>query len=95
MCATLIGGMDRLKKQYEQTAKQHGVKLKVFTGKERDMRTQMGKPDLIIIFTDKCSHKARIQAVQHARQSDIPVLRSHSCGVSSLNACLGSLGRAG
>jgi len=88
MCATLVGGMDRLKKQYEETARSQGVKLKIFTGKERNMRSQIGSPDLIIIFTDKCSHKARKLAVQHASAAGIPVAQSHSCGLSSLKSCL-------
>lgn len=92
MCATLVGGMDRLHKDYKMTAKRSGVKLKTFTGKERNMRAMMGTPDLIIIFTDKVSHKARNLAIQHAKAKDIPVAQVHSCGVSSLKNCLANMG---
>lgn len=95
MCATLVGGMDRLKKEYQQTAKKNGVRLKVFTGKERNMRSMIGSPDLIIIFTDKCSHKARKLAMQHAGANNIPVTQSHSCGISSLKSCLTQIGGVG
>ncbi len=88
MCAALVGGMDRLKPQYERTARDHGYKLKVFTGKEKNIKTMIGSPDLIIILTDKCSHKARIEAMQRAKTGGIPVVRMHSCGVSSLKQCL-------
>lgn len=88
MCATLVGGMDRLHKDYKKAARKKGVKLKTFTGKERNMRAMIGTPDLIIIFTDKCSHKARTLALQHAKARNIPVTQSHSCGVSSLKDCL-------
>ncbi len=95
MCATLVGGMDRLKTDYTKTAKRQGVKLKVFTGKERNMRGQIGSPDLIIIFTGKCSHKARILALKHASSCNIPVAQSHSCGISSLKGCLENIGESG
>ena len=88
MCAALVGGMDRLKDHYQRTAREQGVKLKVFTGKEKNIKTMIGNPDVIIILTDKCSHKARIEAMQRARSGGIPVVRMHSCGVSSFKQCL-------
>ena len=88
MCAALVGGMDRLKEHYQQAAQDQGIKLKVFTGKEKNIRTMIGNPDFIIILTDKCSHKARIEAMQRAKSGNIPVVRMHSCGVSSLKQCL-------
>lgn len=94
MCAALVGGMDRLKADYQKTAKAQGVRLKVFTGKEKNIKTMIGAPDLIIILTDKCSHKARIEAMQRAKSGNIPVVRMHSCGVSSLKQCLGSVAAA-
>lgn len=90
MCAALVGGMDRLKEDYQQTARNLGFRLKVFTGKEKNIRTMIGSPDVIIIFTDKCSHKARTEAVQRAKAASIPVLRMHSSGVTSLKGCLDS-----
>ncbi len=33
MCAALVGGMDRLKRDYMNEAKKNGVKLKCYTGK--------------------------------------------------------------
>jgi len=31
MCVALIGGMDRLERDYETEARKHGVELRVFT----------------------------------------------------------------
>ena len=84
MCATLIGGMDRLKRDYINTAKSQGVKLKVFTGKENSIAGKMGTPDMVILFTNKVSHAARREVVQYAKSKDIPVHMAHSCGVSTL-----------
>jgi len=88
MCATLIGGMDRLKQDYIQTAKHLGFKLKVLTGKENNLAARLGNADLVIIFTNKINHAGREKAMAHAKANSIPVHRCHSCGVSSLSDCL-------
>jgi len=88
MCAALIGGMDRLKQEYLRTAKQAGVDLKIFTGKESTIAAQLGKSERIIIFTNKVSHQARNEAMNVAKANNIPVHMLHSCGVSSLRKCL-------
>jgi len=59
MCAALIGGMDRLKRDYITSAKEKGVKLKVFTGKENKVSEKLGNADHVIIFTNQISHAAK------------------------------------
>ena len=88
MCAALVGGMDRLKQDYIQTAKRHGFKLKVLTGKENNLAARLGNADLLIIFTNKINHAGRGKAMAHAKAKNIPVRCCHSCGVSSLSDCL-------
>ena len=87
MCAALVGGMDRLKQEYISTAKDMGINLKVFTGQERSIRGQLGNLDMMIVFTGKVSHAARVEAVKHARDNNIPLRMVHSSGVSSLRKC--------
>lgn len=84
MCATLIGGMDRLKRDYINAAKANGVDLKVFTGKENCISQKMGSPDLVIVFTNKVSHAARKEVMQYAKSRNIPVRMVHNCGVTTL-----------
>lgn len=88
MCAALIGGMDRLKRDYINEAKKRGVKLKCYTGKERTISGSMGRVDFVVLFTNKVSHKARKDVLSAVRSSDTPVLMRHSCGVSTLRECL-------
>lgn len=91
MCAALIGGMDRLKRDYINSAKQHGVKLKVFTGKENKISTQLGQADHVIIFTNQLSHAARRNIIKYTKANKIPLHMHHSCGVSTLKDVLGTL----
>ena len=84
MCAALIGGMDRLKKEYLEEARKSGVKLKHFTGKERKISKELGNVDFVVMFTNKVSHKARKDVLDAMRGRDVPVYMHHSCGVSTL-----------
>jgi len=89
MCAALVGGMDRLKRDYMNEAKKNGVKLKCYTGKERKISGSLGSVDFVVLFTNKVSHKARKDVLGALRGKDVPVIMRHSCGVSSLRECLG------
>jgi ABC-type sugar transport system substrate-binding protein len=87
MCAALVGGMDRLRNEYIEAAKGLGVTLKVFTGQERSIKNQLGDLDMMILFTGKVSHAARVEAIKHAKANRIPVHMVHSSGVSALRKC--------
>ena len=91
MCVALVGGMDRLKRDYENAAKRCGVKLKVFTGKESCLVDKMGCPDMAILFTSMISHNAKTEVMQHSRSRGIPVHFLHTNGVSGLRRCLACL----
>ncbi|SKA62692.1 DUF2325 domain-containing protein [Desulfobaculum bizertense] len=88
MCAVVVGGMDRLKRDYIDTAKRLGIRLKVFTGKENVIAPKMGQADLIVLFTNQVSHKAKKEVVSYAKANDIQLHMSHSCGISTLRSCL-------
>ena len=91
MCVALVGGMDRLKKEYENAAKKCGVTLKVFTGKESCLVDKMGNPDMAILFTSMISHNARTEVMQRSRSLGIPVHFLHTNGVSGLRNYLKGL----
>ena len=88
MCAVLIGGMDRLNRDYISVAKELGIELKIFTGQENSIKRQIGVPDVIIICTGKISHNARKEALRHAAANSIPLEMIHSSGVSALRRCI-------
>jgi hypothetical protein len=84
MCAAIIGGMDRLKKEYLIEARKNGIKIKHFTGKERKISKTLGNVDFVVMFTNKVSHKARTEVLDAVRGKDVPVYMHHSCGLSTL-----------
>ena len=92
MCAALVGGMDRLKREYMAEALKNGVRLKHFTGKERKIAKSLEGMDFIVLFTNKVSHKARKEVFDAVKGMDVPVYMYHSCGISSLRKCLDEAG---
>jgi hypothetical protein len=84
MSVALIGGMDRLKRQYENAAKLCGVSLKSFTGKESCLGDKIGRPDMVILLTGMVSHNTRQTVMQLCRSVGAPVVFLHSNGVSGL-----------
>ena len=88
MCAVLVGGMDRLQREYIETAKSLGVDLKVFNGQERSIEKKLGSADMLILCTGKVSHSAQREVVKHAGAKNIPVSRIQSAGVSALRCCI-------
>ncbi len=88
MCVTLIGGMDRLEKEYMTVAADAGFSLRFIKRNERNFTQKIGNPDTLIVFTNKVSHEAKRKAVLVARSKNIPLQLVHACGVSSLRECL-------
>lgn len=91
MSIALIGGMDRLERQYINEAKRIGIKLSVFTKYKTGMSSKVKNSDAVVIFTNKISHKAKKEVMSVAKSRDIPVMMSHSCGICTLRSCLGCL----
>lgn len=87
----LIGGMDRLEKQYTLEAEKFGIKLKVFTKSKTDMASKIRHVDVLVIFTNKVSHRAKKEVVNLAKMRGIPVFMYHSCGICTLRYCFSCL----
>lgn len=88
MCVALIGGMDRLERQYICEAEKFGIDLRVFTKPEKGITSKIKNMDAVVIFTNKVSHKAKIEVMNTAKSKNIRVLLQHSCGICTLRDCL-------
>ncbi len=88
MCVALVGGMDRLERQYISEAEKVGINLKVFTKSENGMISKIRNMDAVVIFTNKVSHKAKVEVMNTAKSKQIPVYMYHSCGICTLRDCL-------
>ncbi len=91
MCVALIGGMDRLERQYISEAERMGIDLRVFTKPATGMSAKVKNVDAIVIFTNKVSHKAKKEVMNIAKARNIPVFMYHSCGICTLKDCFNCL----
>ena len=53
-----------------------------------NLKTQIGQPDLIILFTSTVAHKMVHCALKEAQRYNIPVERAHSSSASALENVL-------
>jgi len=88
MCIVLIGGMDRLDKHYKEVAELAGLSLLIFTRSQTNIAAKLKKADIMVIFTNKVSHRVKTEAMQAAKSCGIPVIMRHTCGVCTLRECL-------
>ncbi|MEM1483688.1 DUF2325 domain-containing protein [Oscillospiraceae bacterium PP1C4] len=88
MSIVIVGGNDRMVCQYKEICKQHQCKVKVFTQMTSSMRSQIGSPDLMVLFTGTVSHKMIWCATQEISGSDTVIARSHSSSSCALKNIL-------
>lgn len=69
MSVVIVGGHDRMVSQYKKICKEHKCKAKVFTQMSANLSSQIGSPDLVILFTNTVSHKMARCAVVEAERS--------------------------
>lgn len=91
MCIAIIGGMERLERHYENEAKRVGATVKVFNTADTGLAAKIRNVNAVVVFTNKVSHRAKLEALNAAKSGNIPVLLCHSCGVCALRNCINCL----
>lgn len=84
MSVVIIGGHDRMVRQYKRICKEHQCRAKVFTQMPSNLRNQIGKPDVVILFTNTVSHKMVKCAVTEAEKSNADIIRCHTSSENAL-----------
>ena len=88
MSVVIVGGHDKMSKEYIRICKKYNCKAKVFTQMRGNLSTQIGSPDLLILFTNTVSHKMVRCALDEIDGKHTDVVRCHT---SSGNALTGIL----
>jgi glutamate synthase domain-containing protein 2 len=74
--------------QYKDICKECGCAAKVFTQPKANMEGQIGKPDLIVLFTNPISHEMAKIARTAASKCGIALAQSHTGSGSALRGIL-------
>lgn len=88
MSVVIIGGHDRMVRQYKNICKNHKCKAKVFTHMCTNLEKQIGTPDLLIMFTSTVSHKMIrcAEGVIDGKKTD--VIHCHTSSAAALTDIL-------
>ena len=84
MSVVIIGGHDRMAGQYEKICKGYRCSAKVCTQMSANLAKQIGRPDLMVLFTNTVSHKMVRCAVDEAKRTNARVVRCHTSSKSAL-----------
>ena len=88
MSVVIVGGHDRMVSQYKKICKEHKCKAKVFTQMSANLSSQIGSPDLVILFTNTVSHKMARCAVVEDERANANIIRCHTSSQAALNEIL-------
>ena len=75
MSLLVIGGHERMEKDYYKLAKNRGYKTKVYTTMSSQVKNSIGSPDAIVIMTSTVSHKLSRIVESQAKKMNIPIFR--------------------
>ena len=88
MSVVIIGGHDRMVSQYKKICKDYQCKAKVFTQMCAGLDKQIGRPDLLILFTNTVSHKMVKCALDGIDDGSTRVVRCHTSSGTALSKIL-------
>ena len=88
MSVVIIGGNERMERQYQQICKTYGYKAKVFTKEASSLKRKIGQPDLLVVFTNTVSHSMTCCALQEAKKCGTCVARIHTSSANALHEIL-------
>lgn len=92
MSVVIIGGNERMSRDYADVCRLHGCKAKVLPKETGPIEKKIGHPDLMILFTSTVSHKMVQGAMKAAKKNDIPVARIQTSSLSALRFFLNQRG---
>jgi hypothetical protein len=78
MKVVIVGGYDRMVRQYINICGEFGCKAKVCTRRKANIDCMIGRPDLLILITNPVSHSLILSAKKSAAQYDTPIVQTHS-----------------
>ena len=87
----VIGGNERMKRDYINLAKEEGYKTKIILNMSSKALKDFGRPDAVVMFTSTVSHKLKTVVETQAKKKNIPVIRHYNSSKVSFKECLGKI----
>ena len=87
MSVVIVGGNERMARQYEELCRAYSCSAKIYMKTDRGIQN-FGTPDLLVLFTSTMSHKMLDLATGQAKKRNIRVARSHTSSMTALKNIL-------
>ena len=87
MSVVIVGGNERMERQYRELCAAYRCQAKVYT-KENGMSGKVGSPDLLVLFTGTMSHKMLQGALCAVKGKTTAIARSHTSSIAALRGIL-------
>ena len=88
MSVVVVGGNDRMVSKYKEICVSYKCKAKIFTQMPADFENKIGSPDLVVLFTNTCSHKMANKVNQRAEKQSFHVAKIHNASANALKNVL-------
>lgn len=88
MSVVVVGGNDRMVSKYREICSCYNCKSKIFTQMPADFENKLGSPDLVVLFTNTCSHKMARKVDQKAEKKNFRVAKIHNASANALKTVL-------
>ena len=87
MSVVILGGNECMVREYKELCREYQCKAKVYPKMSSAMKN-LGRPDLLVLFTGTMSHKMLRCALNEMRGSDTRVICSHTGSMAALRSIL-------
>ena len=88
MSVVIIGGNECMVCKYKQLCRKYNCKSKVFVDFNEGMRSRIGSPDLMVLFTSTMSHKMLKSALCELKGQNTAIEHCHTSSLSALRTIL-------
>lgn len=88
MTILVVGGNERMKRDYINLGKEKGYKTKVILNMSSKALKDFGSPDAVVMFTSTISHKFKTVVETQAKKKNIPVIIHYNNSKVSFMECL-------
>ena len=88
MTLLVVGGNERMKRDYINLGKEKGYKTKVILNMSSKALKDFGCPNAVVMFTSTVSHKLKTVVETQAKKKNIPVIMHYNNSKISFMECL-------
>lgn len=87
MSVVILGGNECMVREYKDLCREYQCKAKVYPKMSNAMKN-LGRPDLLVMFTGTMSHKMLRFAMNETRGTGVTIVRSQAASMAALRNIL-------